>query len=444
VNEILVFTPKVTNRLTYTFDLLLSDLLGLKPVFTSSEEEFNVYEGNKISYSLWPLGNELFFEATKLLYEDVIEPQSLEVIDYNGLPGMYEVANKQSAFPFDIFATTFFLISRYEEILPHKIDKHGRYRVNQSVASKHNFLDKPVINHYAIEIKKALTQKFPGIKFKESKFEYVPTFDIDMAFCFKHKGMRRNLGGFFKSFMFANFKDVRDRFMVLFGGRKDPFDTYDYIEEVCAENGLRPIYFFLLGQHSQYNKNLNPQNTYYKELIRDISKRADTGIHLSYEVHGKRKTLEKEKLVLRNIIEKDVFRNRYHYLKFELPYSYMRLVKHDIVEDYSMGYAARTGFRASICSPFYYFNLKENMATNLRVFPFAFMDTTLNEYNKLYPEEAQKKINKLMDAVKEVNGSFYGLWHNSSLSNYLEWEGWTEVFENTAKRAKQLQHHNSE
>lgn len=435
MNELLVYTPKVTNRLTYIFDVLLNEILGITVSFTTSDDEFAAHDGPKISYSLWPLGNEVFFEATKLLFEDIIEPQPLEAIEYNGIPGMYQVNNPSSSMPFDVFATAFFLLCRYEEILPHKIDKHGRYRVNQSVAAKHGFLDKPVVNYYAIEIKKILQQKFPQLVFKTHQFKYIPTFDIDIAYSFKLKGARRNIPAFFRSLLFADFKDVKDRFLVLFAGKKDPYDNYDYMEQVCDRYKLKPIYFFLLGQHSQYNKNISPSNAEYRSLIRGIAEKADAGIHLSYEVHGKRKSLEKERDLLKKIISQPVTRNRYHYLKFELPYSYMRLEKHDILEDYSMGYASRTGFRASICTPFYYFNLKENYTTKLKVFPFAFMDTTLNHYNKLQPEEAKRKIFKLMDSVKEVGGSFYGLWHNSSLSNDREWEGWRSVFEEVAEKA---------
>lgn len=438
MNEILVYTPKVTNRLTYTFDVLLNELLGITPTFTTSDEEFAEHTGPKLSYSLWPLGNEVFFEATKLLFEDIIEPQPLEMVESHGLQGMYQVNSSKSAMAFDVFATAFFLVSRYEEILPHKIDKHGRYRVNQSIAAKHGFLDKPMVNYYSLEIKKILQKNFPQLVFKKNEFKYIPTFDIDIAYCFNHKGIRRNFPGFLRSILFADFKDVKDRFMVLFAGKKDPYDTYDYIEQVCKRYKLSSIYFFLLGQHSQFNKNISPSNAAYRALMRDIASKTETGIHLSYEVHGKRRSLEKERDLLKKIIAKPVTRNRYHYLKFELPYSYMRLEKHDILEDYSMGYATRIGFRASICSPFYYFNLKENFTTRLRVFPFAFMDTTLNEYNKLGPDDAKRKIFKLMDAAKSVGGEFYGLWHNNSLSDYREWEGWRTVFEAVAEKATNL------
>ena len=48
----LVLTPKITNRLRFTFNLLLGDLLGVEPVFTVSKEEFLSFDGPKLSYGI--------------------------------------------------------------------------------------------------------------------------------------------------------------------------------------------------------------------------------------------------------------------------------------------------------------------------------------------------------------------------------------------------------
>ena len=58
----------------------------------------------------------------------------------------------------------------------------------------------------------------------------------------------------------------------------------------------------------------------------------------------------------------------------------------------------------------------KNEPTSLKIYPFCFYGSTLTHYNRLNPEEALEKIMQLMKYVKEVEGPFIGLWHNSSFS----------------------------
>jgi hypothetical protein len=57
------------------------------------------------------------------------------------------------------------------------------------------------------------------------------------------------------------------------------------------------------------------------------------------------------------------------------------------------------------------------------------MDGTLNEYLKLTPKEAIKKIQLLFDEVKKYGGQFSFIWHNETIGNYGIWKDWSEVFD---------------
>jgi signal transduction histidine kinase len=100
-----------------------------------------------------------------------------------------------------------------------------------------------------------------------------------------------------------------------------------------------------------------------------------------------------------------------------------------------MGYADYAGFRASICTPFPFYDLDQDLPTNLVIHPFAVMDGTLKDYMKLSPEKATETINELISEVKRVGGTFMPLWHNQSLNNEDEWKGWLDVYINMVKEA---------
>ena len=74
-----------------------------------------------------------------------------------------------------MFASSFVMLSRYNEYLLHKKDKYDRCRASQSINYAAGFLDKPMINYYALYLKKMLGARFPELKFKDNKFEYIAT-----------------------------------------------------------------------------------------------------------------------------------------------------------------------------------------------------------------------------------------------------------------------------
>jgi hypothetical protein len=158
-------------------------------------------------------------------------------------------------------------------------------------------------------------------------------------------------------------------------------------------------------------------------------------LHPSYFSSQDVVMIKKEKERLENITNMPVLRTRQHYLRFNLPETYQILIDLEIEEDYSMGYASHVGFRASTCTPFYFYDLDFEIQTPLKIFPFALMDTTLNDYMKLTPKQSLGKIKELKDEVKAVNGTFITLFHNESLSDYLRWKGWKRLYESMLKIA---------
>lgn len=93
-----------------------------------------------------------------------------------------------------------------------------------------------------------------------------------------------------------------------------------------------------------------------------------------------------------------------------------------------MGYAKAPGFRASTCTPFYFYDLDFEIQTPLKLFPFAVMDVTLKDYLGLSNEDSLEKILDLKEEVKKVNGTFISLFHNETLSESEEWSGWGEIY----------------
>ena len=153
------------------------------------------------------------------------------------------------------------------------------------------------------------------------------------------------------------------------------------------------------------------------------------GIHTSYYCSDKPEKVEQEIERLSAILHRNVTRNRFHFLRFSLPYSYKMLIRNGIDKDYTMGYASEPGFRSGTCTPHHFFDLESDSESPLKVYPFTVMDATLCRHHGMSPDEAIAAFGKLIDEVKAVEGTFISIWHNESLSDRKEWTGWRPVYE---------------
>jgi hypothetical protein len=431
---ILIYTHKITPRVRYIFKHIFTRTLLIPVDFTSKVEEFVAHNGPKITYTKTPLGNEFFIKSNNLLFEQGVNDMEIVIQKWEEVPCFFKTGPK-SSIPYDIFAASFYLISRYEEYLPHVKDKHGRFTAAQSLAFKYDFLEKPVVDIWAYKLVAVLKEKFPDYEFQQRKYAFISTLDIDNAYAYKYKSLVRGVGGFFNDLLHVRFVRVWNRFAVTFNIKKDPFDTFDTILKLKKEQEVNTIFFFLIGDYTTFDTNVSASKNKFRLLIKEMLDYASVGLHPSYFTMNNASLLKKEKERLEGIINMPIQRSRQHYLRFSLPETYQNLIDLEVAEDYSMGYASNVGFRASTCTPFYFYDLDFEIQTPLKIFPFALMDTTLNDYMKLTPRQSLGRIRDLKNEVKAVNGSFITLFHNESLSDYLRWKGWKRLYDSMIKIA---------
>lgn len=431
---LLIYSHKITPRVRYIFKHIFTRTLLISVDFTSKIEEFVAHNGPKMTYTKTPLGNEFFVKSNDLLFEQGVNDMEMVIQNWDDIPCFFKAGGK-SAIPFDIFAASFYLISRYEEYLPHVKDKHGRYTAEQSLAFKYRFLEKPVVDIWAYKLLEALKERFPDYEYKQRKYEFISTVDIDNAYAYKYKSFVRRVGGFFKDLLFFKLVNVWNRFAVALNIKRDPFDTFGQIINIRKEKNIKTIFFFLIGDYTTFDTNVSASKNKFRLLIKEMVDYALVGLHPSYFTMTNASLLKKEKLRLEGIINMPIQRSRQHYLRFSLPETYQNLIDLEIEEDYSMGYASNVGFRAGTCTPFYFYDLDFEIQTPLKVFPFALMDTTLNDYMKLTPRQSLGRIRDLKNEVRAVNGSFITLFHNESLSDYDRWKGWKRLYDSMIKIA---------
>jgi len=425
---LLIFVPKITPRISYTFSLFFNSIFYADYKITENENEYKAYEGPKFNYSTRPIEDEnLFFYSSSLLSETGINNQSILVSEWNGLKIFYQV--NKGVLPLDLFAASFYLVSRYEEYLAVSLDKHKRFRANDSLAFKNQFLNLPLVNLWALELKKILLEKYPKLSIKENTYAAIHTVDIDIAYAHLGRTWKITLGSYLRAFLRFDFKEIADKTFTLIGSRKDKYDTYDYQESTFKKYSLKPIYFFLAGNRGKYDKNVSPETKRFHELIKKLESFADIGIHPSYKSNSVPEIVEQEIKRIENSLSTRITKSRQHFLKISLPETYRCLTKLNIRDDYSLAYASYPGFRASICTPFLFYDLQKEETLPVKVHPSIVMDGTLNDYMNISTSESVFIIKDLIKKVKQCNGEFISILHNDNLSELGRWKGWREVFE---------------
>ncbi|MDL2261908.1 polysaccharide deacetylase family protein [Bacteroidales bacterium OttesenSCG-928-I21] len=198
----------------------------------------------------------------------------------------------------------------------------------------------------------------------------------------------------------------------------------------------KTMYFFLLGEFSRFDKNISPRNKNMQKLITNLS--ADDciiGLHPSWKGNSDYKLWKNERNILEKILKTEINYSRQHYICVSFPKTYEILVNLEIEQDFSMIYHDLHGFRLGTTVPIPFFNLSTNKKNDLWLYPTMIMDVGLARYQKLIPEDAINESLKIINYVKEFGGTLVTLWHNESLSEYGEWQGWSKVYEEILKIA---------
>lgn len=422
---LLVYTHKITPRVKYIFKHICTRVLGIEVSFTTTIEAFIAHDSIKMSYTKQPLGNEFFVRSHDILFEQGLSDVELTIHQWDSTKGFFFNGDK-GVLPFDIFASSFYLLSRYEEYLPHVKDEFGRFLATESIAYKHGFLHQPVVDIWAYKFKDALQTYFPDFLFPVKKYSIRPIIDIPSAYKYQLKGMMRTVGGSLKDIFKFNFKDLYTRFAVLFGLKHDPFDTFKYILNRQKHTKHQFLFFFLIGSYSTYDKNISINKKKFVSLIKQVADHCRVGLKTSFFSTEDISILKKEKLQMESIINTALVATRQSFSKLNLPETYRNLIDLEVQEDYTMGYINHIGFRAGSCTPFLFYDLDYEIQTPLKVNPYHLMDSTLLKTNSLLDKKIV--LNDIISEVKKVNGEFVPVFHNYTFSEVETWKGFKELF----------------
>jgi hypothetical protein len=400
-----IYCTRDVSRLRYIAGLILGEILGLKWDIVTDKRRLGKFP--VINYSDEDIQGAFKLAPAELLMETGVRNQEVQVSRWKDLPVFF---NREggSDLPFDIFAASFYLVTRYEEYLDSDPDQFSQFRASSSIALRNGFLGMPVVDLWAKEFAKVLLKKYSTLTFKRNEYKALLILDADK---FPEKSFFNSVGNLLTDFKARKILK-RDHIIDNDRQEKDHHDEFDYIIEIIKKSKWDVKFFFPVGDHSSSEKHPSWKNSEYRHLIKKVAESCETGLKPSIKASSDYSLICSELKRLKEIVAKDIFSSRFQPKKSALTNSYCEAYRTSIRNDYSMGYPEEPGFRASIARSFNFYDLLQDKVTDLRIFPFQLMDESFS----LSGGEAYTEVlTKLMTETRKAGGHFVCVWHNSSL-----------------------------
>ena len=411
---LLVYTHKITPRLTYVFKHCITRLLGIPVSFTTKVESFIAHEDLKLSYTTKQLGNEFHIKSSGLLFEQGISVLDIKMMSWEGIPAFFQTGDL-GEIPFDIFSATFYLLSRYEEYLPHVKDEVGRFPASESLAMQHGFLELPLVDLWMSRFETILKSHYAYRTNVQKQASIKVIIDVQRVFQFKKVGLLRTCGSYCTDFVKFRLKRNLKRTQVLLGFRKDPYDVFNWLMQLQKRTSERFQFFFALNDYSNTSRTIKYSKMALQSLLKMVADYSNVGLLVSRDAAVTPEDLKKEKLRLEAITHRATSEAKVITSFLQLPDTYQYLLEAETLRDYSMCYPNNPGFRASTCSPFLFYDLNFEIQTPLELYPVCLhIDEVFDNQQKTIN---QIKIEELKDVVASVNGLFMMTFSNISFTH---------------------------
>jgi hypothetical protein len=280
-----------------------------------------------------------------------------------------------------------------------------------------------VVDLLSFKFLEVLKLRFPDLEHGKREYRYTSIIDVTTSHCYAHRGFLRGGAGFFLDLFTFRPKRLLERVKSWIDPSSDPYDNFSKLIELHKKYGVDSMFFFQFADYSTFDKNVSPHSNRFRFLIKSIADYSAIALAASYSSFGDIVLLKNEKKQLSNVVHRPIEISRMRYNRVDVPQTYRNLVEAEFTEDYTMGYTHEIGFRASTCTPFYFYDINLEIQHPIKLHPFAVHDYAFP--NNQGKEEIMGQIEGIYKEVKGVNGELVTIFSNELLggSQQVDWIG---------------------
>jgi peptidoglycan/xylan/chitin deacetylase (PgdA/CDA1 family) len=344
----------------------------------------------------------------------------------------------------DIFGSSFFMLTRYEEAVKTTRDRLDRFPASASLAYQAGFLDRPIVNEYLEIFWSCLKLLWPSLQRKQHHFKTYVSHDLDEPFLYAGTGisrlLRRCAGDLIRRRSIVEMgKTIASWSQVVSGKPElDPYNTFDLIMDINEANNLHSAFYFIADRTAGATDGFY---TLDSPLIRDLLRKMharghEIGLHTSYNTYRNPIQTKKEFEILRRAceregIEQDMWGGRQHYLRWQTPTTFQNWEDAGLSYDSTLTYPEQVGFRCGTCYEYTVFNLLNQTKLKLKERPLCIMEVSILRTAYMGLDITNGTALSAMKIIKKrcklFNGLFTILWHNTGFANSYEVELYHQI-----------------
>lgn len=467
-------TPCYAAQTSYVFDVLLASLLGLnydlldhqaESVHTEDFQDCLVITYGDPRLLSLQAQHQLHIHKSNFFGSDYLAPQSLPasplswtLLGEERLPILYRASQQLKGHPelttiagqpiavrgqdgrgqlictnLDLVASSFFMLSRYEEALLPNRDRFGRFPLEAHLAYREGFWRTPIVNLYAQLLHRWIgvlsggtlrprPPRYPG----ERRFGLCLTHDVDHPRKFTPPGVLNTLGKVLLGRQSPRaLKQVAD---YVFTGR-DPFWNFDEIVESERESGFDCTFFLAAGHTHECDPDYACDPLKRGHLYQTIAEIGpEIGLHGSFESYTNADLLRVE--LSRLDRRATIVGNRQHYLRLDVQHSFDAMEEAGLAYDCTLAFSDEIGFRSGLACPHFVFSLKDDRPFAVLEIPLIVMDRsiwTIAQSRETPPEEMWEDLLQVLEQVRVHNGCASVLWHNGFFDDVV-YPGYSDMY----------------
>ncbi len=322
-------------------------------------------------------------------------------------------------FNFDLFANTFFHLSRIEEQRNAERDKWNRFPSSQSLLGRSGLLDRAVIDEHAQALinviieccrvtGKILIRKCAWPRGKP--FAAFFSHDVDRI----RKWTPKRIG-------YETIRSGRDplklkELALSVLSDKDPYWTFDRLLQMEERAGVKSSFYFGVKRRVKSDPSYYINRRDVQELIKKLKKRGcEIGLHGGMTSYRDVSQLKSDKKMLEGISKGEISGVRQHYLRLDYDTTLKSQKIAGFQYDATLGYADCEGFRAGTSFPLHPFDHTQEQQMDFLEIPLSLMDSTLTGYKGYTAQDAFEATQSLLQKAEKNGGLFTFLVHQNSL-----------------------------
>ncbi len=412
------------NKLIYVIDLFESVYSIRKPLKIAygshNKREINIIPGN--------IGT--FFERKLEIPNYIFQVWNNKKIPFLFTPlGCDEIElisreDDSKNINLDIFMSSFYILSCWQEYVSDKKDEMGRFPFKASFLKSVDAYQIPLVNYYfdilASSIRDLPDNNIDINPIHQKKLKIGITHDIDNC---QTGSLQDGYREFLSGNWYSSIRKILQRLI-----KDDIWYNFEDLLKIEKKYGIGTSYFFITENNSK-NGYPNADYKFHSKKIQSLLYQIQDDGH-EVGIHGSIGSGFDKDQLNREIIKFpfEIFGGRFHYLMMRLPKTFHELEESNIRYDASLGFAESVSFRNGFCFPYQPYNNVEDKPFTFIEFPFQMMDKTLIQdyYMGLTPENAIQLAKNMIDEIAKFSGYFNLIWHNNTITGY-KYEKWKKV-----------------